>query len=344
MAISQHPGGVPVSIAHTFQHFRLLELPPEIVDLIDSPAPQRLSIKSLPPSSPGASNPNPAYAVLCTPNKAFQLRQVQTSNSLYLTHPALETHDNRDSSQTTRAIALCTTTLELHPQHEDAAVYMDSFLPLYDMVDGEVDAQHNHTSKARLFADIPLSDEQCEETWRQRVAFEISGSSYRPSANLLARVWKSTNAAAAAEGIKLDTSFLTDDLANLVAEEGYPAPLAAALIRHLSSTSSDRVGEWSSLDREKVLSFVALVLLEEKRSRSDYLTADFLDAWKDSLPEIWREDAQLHAIQGKYELPTQTTIRAKSNVSALASTQPAPSKAAASSRKWHEKFAKTRKK
>jgi hypothetical protein len=39
MATQQDEGGVPFSIAHQQQHFRLLELPPEIVGLIDAPNP-----------------------------------------------------------------------------------------------------------------------------------------------------------------------------------------------------------------------------------------------------------------------------------------------------------------
>lgn len=41
MATQQAQGGVPVSIAHDPQHFRLLELPPEIVELIEAPNPPR---------------------------------------------------------------------------------------------------------------------------------------------------------------------------------------------------------------------------------------------------------------------------------------------------------------
>ncbi|CAI6277048.1 unnamed protein product [Periconia digitata] len=335
----QHHNGAPVSIAHQFQHFRLLELPPEIVDLVEN-SKSPLSIKSLPPSSSDGPNSQPAYAALCTPTKAFQLRQVQTSNSLYVTQPALETH-NDASAFTTRAFASCTTTLELHPQTEDAAIHMNRLVPTYDIVDGDVDTRENHISKARLFADIPLSDGQCEEAWGALAAFELSGSSYQPTANTLTQVWKAINSAAVAEGIKIDASFLTNDLASLVAEEGHPAPLAAALIRHLSTAGSD--SEWSSLDRDKVLSFVATKLLEAKKDGSDYLTADFLDAWKDNLPELWRKDAELNAIQGKYELPSSKTIRAKSNTGAVTSAQPDPAKGSAS-RKWHEKFAKTRKK
>jgi hypothetical protein len=39
MATQQDQGGVPFSVAHQFQPFRLLELPQEIVELIDAPNP-----------------------------------------------------------------------------------------------------------------------------------------------------------------------------------------------------------------------------------------------------------------------------------------------------------------
>jgi hypothetical protein len=42
MAMTQQDeGGVPFAIAHEMHHFRLLELPPEIVELLDSPNPPR---------------------------------------------------------------------------------------------------------------------------------------------------------------------------------------------------------------------------------------------------------------------------------------------------------------
>ena len=39
MATQQDQGGLPISIAHKHQHFRLLELPPEIVELLEKPDP-----------------------------------------------------------------------------------------------------------------------------------------------------------------------------------------------------------------------------------------------------------------------------------------------------------------
>lgn len=279
--------------------------------------------------------------MLCTPNKSFQMRQVQTSNSIFVTQPTLDVHGNGIPAPATCAIAACTATLELHPADTSAVPYLDDALPVYDMVSGEVDTTHNGKSKAAVFADIPLSNGQCEQGWTDVVAFELSGSSYRPSANTLRQVWSAINAAALAEGMKLDSQFLGYDLAELVREEGFPASLAQAIFGHLASAGQDTSGHWSCLDRRKVLSFVGRTLLQAKQGPAGHPIADFVEEWKDSLPEAWRDDADLKAIDGAYKNPTSTTIVAKEYTSV--SAESAVPKATAAKGKWHEKFAKTRK-
>jgi sister chromatid cohesion protein DCC1 len=39
MATQQDEGGVPFAMAHSLQQFRLLELPAELVDVLDAPNP-----------------------------------------------------------------------------------------------------------------------------------------------------------------------------------------------------------------------------------------------------------------------------------------------------------------
>lgn len=282
--------------------------------------------------------------MLCTPNRTFQLRQVQTSNSLFVTQPALETHGNEIPIPVTRAIASCTATLELHPSDASAVASIREVLPVYDIIAGDVDATGNGKSKAAIFNDIPLSDGQCQSGWDDSIAFEHEGSSYQPSANALAQVWKSINAAALAEGIKLDSQFLTDDITRAVAEEGHPPELVEAILRRLANEGQESVGPWSCLDRSKTVAFTGQTLLEAKQN-NDFLIIDFTENWEDQLPDAWRKDARLSAIEGSYEFPTETTIRAKHNGAASSIRGSAPAVATKpSARKWHEKFGKTRKK
>ena len=84
-------------------------------------------------------------------------------------------------------------------------------------------------------------------------------------------------------------------------------------------------------------------MLEAKHG-SDFLIADFTDTWEDRLPEVWRKDAQLSAIEGVYDFPSDTTIRAKSKASTTSIADNSVAAMKPSARKWHEKFAKTRNK
>jgi sister chromatid cohesion protein DCC1 len=281
--------------------------------------------------------------VLCTPDRSFQLRQVQTSNSLFVTQPALETHGNEIPVPVTRAIASCTATLELHPSDASAVGLLQEALPVYDMVAGDVDAAGNGRGKAAMFADIPLSDAQCQSAWNELIAFEHDDGSYQPSVNTLAHVWRSINAATLAEGVKLDSQFLTDDITRAVAEEGHPPGLVEAILRHLAKDGQEPDGPWSCLGRTETLAFTGRIILETKQE-SDFLILDFIDTWADKLPEAWGKDAQLSAIEGIYELPTETTIRANRGGASNGMTGSAPVVTSKpSARKWHEKFGKTRK-
>ncbi|KAF2473781.1 sister chromatid cohesion protein-like protein Dcc1 [Lindgomyces ingoldianus] len=342
MAALQDEGSVPFSIAHGQQHLRLLELPAEILELLDAPNPPPLSIKSQAASgASGTPSAKPAYAVLCTPTSSFQLRQVQTSNSLFVTQATLEAHGNEIPAPTICAIASCAATLELHPSTESSVVHLQAVLPVYDIVGGDVDVAGNGKSKPVIFSHIPLSDGQCESGWRELVAFEFAGSSYRPSANTLSQAWKSISAAALAEGVKLDSQFLTEDILRLVDEEGYPSDLILAILRLLAADNQDKTGPWSCLDRRKTACFVGKTLLEARQEKK-YLTAEFLDDWRDLLPGTWREIAKLDTISGAYTLPSSTTIRFNERLAAAINAEDVTSNAASSSRKWHERFGRAR--
>ena len=215
---------------------------------------------------------------------------------------------------------------------------------MYDIVAGDVDATPNRETKLRVFENLPLSDTQCHAAWNELMAFELEEGTYRPSVNALSQLWRSINAAALAEGVKLDSQFLTEDIATAVADDGHPSSFTKAVLRHLSNHEQDAQGPWSCLDRARTVAFVGTTLLEAKQGSSDFLIADFTDTWEDRLPEAWRKDAKLSAIQGSYEFPSDTTIRAKCKDAAAANVQDALVATKPSARKWHEKFAKTRKK
>lgn len=87
MLPSQPPAtaGIPLNHAPNGVGYRLLELPPELLALLDSDAPPTLRLES--PSS-SSSSTTTAAALLRTPDgtKTWSLRQKNTSNALILLH------------------------------------------------------------------------------------------------------------------------------------------------------------------------------------------------------------------------------------------------------------------
>jgi sister chromatid cohesion protein DCC1 len=260
-----------------------------------------------------------------------------------VTQPTLEAHGNGRWTPATRAIASCSATLEPHPSTASAVTLLREALPVYSIVAGDIDAASNGRSKASVFDDVPMSDGECQAGWNELMAFEADGGSYQPSPHALSQAWKCINAASLAEGLRLDKQFMTGDITRAVAEDGLPEGLIKAILAHLSTDDTDRRGPWACLDREKTVVFTGRALLEAKRG-ADFLIADFTDTWEDRLPEPWRKDARLTTIEGLCEFPSDTTIKAKGKTAAATSGDSAVAAMKPSARKWHEKFAKTRKK
>lgn len=104
MLSSQSAAGIPLNHAPNGTGYKLLELPPDLLALLESDNPPTLRIES-----------TPTAGLLKTPDdKTWSLRQKNTSNALIL----LQT----TATQTLEAIATVHETIELVPEAEKAAV------------------------------------------------------------------------------------------------------------------------------------------------------------------------------------------------------------------------------
>ncbi|KAH8900209.1 hypothetical protein GQ53DRAFT_741163 [Thozetella sp. PMI_491] len=74
---SQQNAGIPLSHAPSGVGYKLFELPPELVSLLEGDNPPTLSLTS-----------SPTAALLKTPDKTYSLLQKNTSNALILLAPA----------------------------------------------------------------------------------------------------------------------------------------------------------------------------------------------------------------------------------------------------------------
>ena len=108
--------------------------------------PESLCLKSAEsPNVHHSEQPSPS-AVLCTDDHTYQLRQVQSSNSIYILQPSESSRGNdRILSQSLLAIAQCTSTLELIPSDTAASLALASqllkkTLPPYKGADTDIES------------------------------------------------------------------------------------------------------------------------------------------------------------------------------------------------------------
>ncbi|PGH10883.1 hypothetical protein AJ79_05243 [Helicocarpus griseus UAMH5409] len=191
---------------------------------------------------------------------------------------------------------------------------------------GSVTRKERTKVMERLFRDVPFSAVECERGWVGVCAFvrlardadvdvEVGGrklACWRPSAVAKMHAWKRLLDGAVLQGIQLGKQFLVRDLVRAARGDvdgdrdgdgeaaGFPGELFEAVVRRLVGDPGvvgfgEVYGEmkWASLDKDSVVAWVGEAYLEANAPDPTMAVdrAEFLDSWKDLLPESWRGEA-----------------------------------------------------
>ncbi|PGH02348.1 hypothetical protein AJ80_08870 [Polytolypa hystricis UAMH7299] len=344
-----NPDPRSIGFTHTQpqQNFKLLELPPELVELLSSDHPPTLYLKS-PASTPASQSghghssksSNGDFVNLCTPTQTYILRQVHSSNSIFLIKPSERPRDDHTINSDVNgrpdagtsphgkdpvvtAIALCKSTMELHEPDKsfsafpfllqslrvyDGPLNSGDRMDIEDGMDGTDTTQSRKVIK-RVFADVPLSPVECKAAWINICAFvhldPTAGRlvAWQPFAAVKLEVWKKILEGSLLHEINLEKQFLARDLWKAILDpddDGTPFPrtLFDALIRRLTdNTSVSLYSEmnWASLDKNTTAKWIGEIYLETTAPDTGRAIshAQFLEAWRDLLPESWRAEASL---------------------------------------------------
>lgn len=348
---SQAISGTPFSVAADLQPCRLLELPPDLLDYLSTSDSPTLSFKARDATDP--------EAFLTTNHKTYLIRQVHTSNTLYITSPS-------HNAPGTTAISQCRSALECLPapvRHAESTL-RSLLIPFAEPQDIDVRSS-SPRSKSYVFAHTPMSHDECQTVWKDLVAFEHAGQSFRPTAAALARVWKWLLEVAYASAVNLAEPVQKETIDKMLeGEDEWPSTLVDAIFLKLSADHADSL----QLQQQATVEWVGTNTLESHRQdekQSFMETSVFLNAWKDALPETWRPEVTLDKLkarrhnrndrtqltfpQGLYKLSgggkriefvhNQSTLAGE----AAASATKTSAATTAGKRKWHEKFAAARK-
>ncbi|KAF2671816.1 hypothetical protein BT63DRAFT_411162 [Microthyrium microscopicum] len=319
---------LPFALAHEQAAFRLLELPDELLALLTSEHPPTLQIKSKGTHNDQASSSTNSFAVLCTDSKTYQIRQVQTSNSLHIVQQSpVPGQDGLKDGLC--SIATCPATLELSANSSDVGLDLKEMLVRWD--GDESTKTTRGQSREFIFANLPASNGEITDKWSQFCAFEVGDRSYTPTASAILNAWKAIHMAAEAEG--QDLAVVASNPAffeKLAEEEGLPAAFLEAIRCRMIYQNGGLT--------QTTTSWLAEVVLGSSPGTSLSRTV-FLASWHDLLPEKWKTLATLDLIKPFTNQSDPTTIAWRESGSAFSI---APSKAASSNRKWHERFKKGR--
>ena len=179
------------------------------------------------------------------------------------------------------------------------------------------------------FADIPVSRAQCDKAWAELCGFVFRDTGtdhvacWRPSPKVKLDIWKRMVDGAVLQGIDLEKQFLATDLWRSLldesSEEPFPRPLFEAVLRKICEPEDgqDQVSAVSnikcesagtlfisiysdvnlgaSLDKANCTRWVGETYLEAMAPTpgSAIGRSEFLNAWKDHLPEPWRNEVSL---------------------------------------------------
>lgn len=191
------------------------------------------------------------HAVLCTDDRTFHIRQVHSSNSIFILQPSQTQSIDEEGpipAEAISAIAQPTATLELIPSSSHGPSSLRQILPVYGASQAEPERKSepalvppvaDRISKHAALDNVPLSSGEFEALWAQLCAFELEGQAWLPSIPLLAAVWKSIISAATANSIDLGQSIQIQSITQMVREDGYPVPLIETVLRRVCSEDGD---------------------------------------------------------------------------------------------------------
>ncbi|KAL9110159.1 MAG: hypothetical protein Q9227_005219 [Pyrenula ochraceoflavens] len=332
---TQSSQGIPLTLKRPSQLFRLLELPPELIDLLSSQNPPTLQLKSSHVSEPTSYLSPEQKEInnlhLVTADKSFIVRQVNTSNELYVAGPtkhldsALQSTDEENSlgglastsltSSSLTALGKADSVLELQEKRYSALQLIRTRLKVWRGEDEYMKAQQVATtpnlSRDAMFADIPLSDKKLITAWRDIGAFESqfgrSKICLRPSAVAAQALWRRLLQGSIAQGLDLMHETSMNSILNACDIQGVSENDKSEMLalQALVTCLSVPVGNNLVLDKDRTLRWTGgkyLRALLEESDNVDVLNgtssrtiscADFLSAWANLLPEAWRKEVSI---------------------------------------------------
>lgn len=221
-------------------------------------------------------------------------------------------------------VAKCEATLEAIPQSIPQSIQcthqLKAALPVLSSL--EVDIIPPRTQprgKLAIFDDFPFSFREFEQAWKDICALEVEGQAFRPSSEVLWKVWRSIVSGCILKGFSLDQDIDVSSLARTIEEDDVPPSVTRSVVERLRVNNGVALHERESfcllsesspvhqgsldvkMDPAESVRWAGTVFLEARTEDGNAMNvAAFLHYWKGGLPESWRRHATLETLKVSY--------------------------------------------
>ena len=332
---SQPPklSAIPFSLKQPFENVRLLELPDELLEIIEKTNVEptdSLYLKSSPPIDNldgNESQTKEGSLHLCTNDKSWLVKQVSTSNSVYVARTSLAFPVEDDDGDEPMdgllgriqtgltAFAKPGNVLELHPipsaTYQAVAVeHLMQLVPTINRVkDIDLVGRKVHHSIQRLYDHIPAPRSAISKELAEQCVFEAADvGAYIPTANLMLDTWRKLIEAATIAGTKitasLDTDALLDSIPDVddIADNGDAINICKNVAKRMFEhggylealgiivRSSNETNELDMLNEMEISRWVGNLILKAARQGGDGGKVEkdaFEKRWEDAVPAAW---------------------------------------------------------
>jgi len=216
-------------------------------------------------------SPSPAsdYAVICTAETSYSLRQVHSSNITFLVQP---------SALGLTATATLISYIELLTLTPNAKSLLEAQLLPFPS------PGHAGKTRQQLLNDLPVSDADFCEAWTVLTAFEHdNGSAYLPSAQMVLKTLKKILTSVSAEGMNHCGPYSVQAVVLAIDDPEIPA----GLVENVFARICDAEMGGPVLNRERCVKAVGGWVLEAWHAEakgSEMLYPTFMAKWKSAVP------------------------------------------------------------
>lgn len=290
-------------------------------------------------------SPSPAsdYAVICTAETSYSLRQVHSSNITFLVQP---------SALGLTATATLISYIELLTLTPNAKSLLEAQLLPFPS------PGHAGKTRQQLLNDLPVSDADFCEAWTVLTAFEHdNGSAYLPSAQMVLKTLKKILTSVSAEGMNHCGPYSVQAVVLAIDDPEIPA----GLVENVFARICDAEMGGPVLNRERCVKAVGGWVLEAWHAEakgSEMLYPTFMAKWKSAVPvgcaPLCKSELLKVSISGIgvavcadrrkdcHSLLTTNRITFVPDVLQSKKECAAESSGGGAKNKWHEKFRKGR--